>query len=154
MAGALLTQYLRWRWVFYVNTPIAIVLAVFAPMLLRESRKQEVLADLPGAVLSVVPVAGIVYGLIHSAASGWTSPISVGAFAVGFGGLTAFVQREWSAATPLLELDIFANRKRSAGYAVMFLVIAAQFSLWFFLTQYFQTCLGIRRSRRDSLSFR
>ncbi len=142
VAGALLTQYLSWRWVFFVNTPIAIVLAVFAPVLLRESRKQEVPADFLGAVLSVVAVAGIVYGLIHSAASGWTSPISLGAFAVGFGGLGAFILRERSAATPLLELDIFANRKRSAGYAVMFLVIAAQFSLWFFLTQYFQDVLG------------
>lgn len=142
IAGALLTQYLSWRWVFFVNTPIAITLAILAPRVLRESEKQHVPADFIGAVASILGVSGIVYGFIHSAASGWTSPISIGAFGIGVVGLISFYLRERSAKQPLLNLSIFSNRNRSGAYAVMFLVAAALFSLWFFLTQFLQDVLG------------
>ncbi len=140
--GAILTQYLSWRWVFFVNTPIAIVIAVLAPKFLKESSRNKIPSDLLGSVTSVAMIGSLVYGLIHSASSGWTSTISVVAFAgaVIFG--TIFIFREKSHKAPLVDFMVFSNRNRSGAYAVMFLVAAALFSLWFFLTQYLQIVLG------------
>lgn len=139
--GALLTQYLNWRWVFFVNTPIAVLIAILTPRYLRESDKTKVGADILGSISSVGMIGFLVYGLIHSAATGWTSQLSVISFAGSALFLVVFLIREKSYKTPLLDLSIFANRNRSGAYAVMFLVAAALFSLWFFLTQYLQIVL-------------
>ncbi|MDA8277882.1 MAG: MFS transporter [Actinomycetota bacterium] len=140
--GALLTQYLSWRWVFFVNTPIALILSLSAGKILKESEKQKVPSDLLGAFTSVVGVASLVYGFIHAAASGWTNSITVASFIVAAISLVGFVLRERSAKRPLLELFLFENRNRTGAYLVMFLVSAALFSLWFFLTQFLQDVLG------------
>ena len=140
--GALLTQYLSWRWVFFVNTPIALVLSVSAGKILKESDKQKVPSDLFGAFTSVLGVASLVYGFIHAAASGWTNSLTVTSFVIAVVALAGFVLRERSAKRPLLELFVFENRNRTGSYLVMFLVSAALFSLWFFLTQFLQDILG------------
>ncbi|MDA8197480.1 MAG: MFS transporter [Actinomycetota bacterium] len=140
--GALLTQYLSWRWVFFVNTPIALILSVSAGKMLKESEKQKVPSDLLGAFTSVLGVASLVYGFIHAASSGWTNTLTVTSFVIALVSLVGFVLRERSAKRPLLELFVFENRNRTGSYLVMFLVSAALFSLWFFLTQFLQDILG------------
>src|SRR5712691_8754732 len=65
IAGGLLTTYLSWRWVLFVNVPIGLTAALAAPRVLRESRRQRGRFDLPGAVTATGGLAALVYGLAN-----------------------------------------------------------------------------------------
>ena len=140
--GAVLTQYLSWRWVFFVNTPVAVVIGILAPRHLKESPKIKVASDIPGSFASVIMIGALVYGLINSATYGWTSTVSLVSFVSSVLAAIFFFSYERKHNTPILDLSIFSNRNRSGSYAIMFLIAAALFSLWFFLTQYLQIVLG------------
>ena len=67
MAGGLLTTYLSWRWVLFVNVPIGIVVALLAPRVLDESQRHPGRFDLPGAITGTLGLAALVYGLSSAA---------------------------------------------------------------------------------------
>ena len=69
IAGGLLTTYLSWRWVLFVNVPIGVAAALAAPRVLSESRRQRGRFDLPGAVTGTTGLALLVYGLTSAATS-------------------------------------------------------------------------------------
>src|SRR6266511_88127 len=69
MAGGLLTTYLSWRWVLFVNVPIGIAVALIAPRALAESPRRRGRFDLPGAITSTLGLAALVYGLTSAATS-------------------------------------------------------------------------------------
>ena len=69
MAGGLLTTYLSWRWVLFVNVPIGAVVALVAPRALAESPRRRGRFDFPGAITSTLGVAALVYGLTSAATS-------------------------------------------------------------------------------------
>jgi EmrB/QacA subfamily drug resistance transporter len=142
LAGGLLTQYLDWRWVFFVNAPIAVVIAIAAPRVLRESERQPVNSDLTGSIASVAGIGLLVYGLIHAASAGWTSTVTVLSFVGAAVGIAGFIIRERLASDPLLNLDILKHRVRVGAYLIMLAIAAALFSLWFFLTQFVQNVLA------------
>jgi MFS family permease len=67
IAGGLLVSYLSWRWVFFVNVPIELVVAALATRVLPESGRQTGRFDLPGAVTGTLGAAALVYGLSSAA---------------------------------------------------------------------------------------
>src|SRR6185437_14052888 len=69
IAGGLLTTYLSWRWVLFVNVPIGILVALIAPRALAESERRPGRFDLPGAITSTLGLAALVYGLTSAATS-------------------------------------------------------------------------------------
>src|SRR5216683_3702767 len=69
IAGGLLTTYLSWRWVLFVNVPIGVAAALATPRVLSESRRQRGRFDLPGAVTGTTGLATLVYGLTSAATS-------------------------------------------------------------------------------------
>ena len=69
LAGGILTTYASWRWVFFVNVPIAVVAAIMAPRVLGESKRQTGRFDLPGAITGTGGLAALVFGLSNAATS-------------------------------------------------------------------------------------
>ncbi len=144
LLGGILTQYLNWRWNFFVNVPIGI-LVVFASMRLlphhigEEGKKPKL--DLPGAVLATSGLMAIVYGLSRAPSNGWGST-SVWAF-IGGGLLLllAFIFNERRVKEPLLPLSLFKIRNVLGGNVAFLVIACTLFSMFFFLTLYVQTVL-------------
>ena len=147
VAGGLLTTYLSWRWVLFVNVPIGVLTAAAAPFVLPESARRLGRFDLPGAITGSSGVALLVYGL-SSASTGqagvshWADPKVVAALAAAAVLLAAFVITEARSSHPLMPLRILADRSRSGSYLIMLVLATAMFGLFFFLTIFVQDVLG------------
>ena len=147
IAGGLLTSYLSWRWVLFVNVPIGVLTAATAPFALAESARRRGRFDLPGAVTGTGGVALLVYGLSNAAtgqsgASRWADPKVVASLASAAVLLAGFVIIEARSAHALMPLRIFASRSRSGAYLITLLIGTALFGLFFFLTIFEQDVLG------------
>src|SRR5450432_4715985 len=83
VAGGVLVQWTSWRWVFFVNVPIGLVLLVFARRDLPETPRSKGTIDYPGALTSTIGMAALVYGFVQAAALGWGATRTLTAFTVG-----------------------------------------------------------------------
>src|SRR6195952_3618294 len=142
LAGGLLTEYLSWRWVFFVNVPIALAIAVAVPLYLTESVRLPGRFDVAGAVTSTLGMTSLVYGFIRAAQDGWSDPLTLTSFAAAIVLLGAFVRIELTSAQPITPLHLLADRNRGGTYLVMLCLAAALFSMFFFLTLFVQEVLG------------
>ena len=147
VAGGLLTNYLSWRWVLFVNVPIGVLTAAIAPFVLAESARRRGRFDLPGAVAGSAGVALLVYGLSNASTdpagvSHWADTKVVAALSAAVVLLVSFVVIESRSRQALLPLRILANRNRSGAYLIMLLIATAMFGIFFFLTIFVQTVLG------------
>jgi EmrB/QacA subfamily drug resistance transporter len=143
IAGGALTEYLSWRWTLLVNTPIALIVAAVAIPLLKESRAEgNRHFDVPGAVIATGGLATLVYGFTEASVHGWTAAFTLGLLAVSAVLLAAFVVWERRAANPMLPLRIVLDRNRGGSYLAFFLATLGMFSVFLFLTYYFQGVLG------------
>jgi EmrB/QacA subfamily drug resistance transporter len=140
--GGLITQWASWRWVFFVNVPVGLVVALVAPSVLGETPGRPGRFDLPGALTSVTGMASLVYAFIRAAAAGWSDPATVAALVIAVVALTAFLLTETRAAQPVTPLRLFADGQRAASYAARLLLVAGMFGMFFFLTQFLQEVLG------------
>jgi EmrB/QacA subfamily drug resistance transporter len=140
--GGVLTEYLSWRWVLFVNVPIGAALAVATPYVLPESVRTKGRLDLPGAITSTLGVSSLVYGLIHAATDGWRDTVTLVALGLSAVLIVVFLVIESRTPQPLMPLRLFSNRNRDASYIVMLSTGAALFSMFFFLTQFVQEILG------------
>ncbi|WP_245921894.1 MFS transporter [Nocardia nova] len=141
--GGLLTQWLSWRSVLFINVPFGLVVALLAVRYLPDAPRRRAHLDLPGAVTATGAVAALVYGFISAAAHGWDDVTTDVSLTVGVVALVAFLLVERRAVQPLLPLHLFADRNRAAAYANMFLGPMAGTSMFFFLTQYLQEVRGM-----------
>src|SRR3954464_15576423 len=142
LLGGILTEYLSWRWVLFVNVPIGIVLMLGAYAFLHESERLRGRFDVVGAVLSVAGMVSTVYGFIHVAHSGWGNTETFVVFTVAAVLLGSFVYYEAEGAPePMMPMRIFENRNRAGAYVVMFVVGAAMFGMFYFITFFVQ---GVR----------
>jgi predicted MFS family arabinose efflux permease len=146
LLGGILTQYLNWRWNFFVNVPVGILVVFGALRLLprhigEENKKLDL--DLAGATLATSGLMSLVYGLSKAPNDGWGSLTVQGFIAAGLALLVVFLLNEAKIAKqPLMPLEIFKIRN-VLGANVAFLVIACTlFSMFFFLTLYVQQVLG------------
>jgi EmrB/QacA subfamily drug resistance transporter len=142
IAGGVLVEWMSWRWVFFVNVPIAAVLFVLARGALPETPTQIGRIDVPGALTSTLGVAALVYGFVRAASNGWGSALADAAFLAGAVLLGAFVVIETAARTPITPLRLFADRDRSLSYGARLLLMGGMFGVFFFLTQFLQDVLG------------
>ncbi|MER8102192.1 MFS transporter [Kitasatospora sp. NPDC094016] len=142
LAGGLLTEYLDWRWVFFVNVPIAALIALAAPRYIAESERHAGRFDLPGALTSTLGLVGLVYGFIRAASDGWSDSITLGSFAGGVLLLAAFVVIENRTDQPITPLHLLANRNRTGGLVMMLCLAAAMFGIFFYITLFVQGPLG------------
>ena len=147
VAGGLLTTYLSWRWVLFVNVPIGIGVAAATPFVLTESARRPGRFDLIGAIMGTGGVALLVYGLSNastdpSGVSHWADAKVIASLATGAALLAGFVVTERRSRHALMPLRIFADRSRSGAYLVMLLIATAMFGIFFFLSLFVQTVLG------------
>ncbi|WP_175410755.1 MFS transporter [Streptomyces sp. TRM64462] len=142
--GGFLTEYLDWRWTFYVNIPFAVVAAAGAYFVIREpagSRNRSPL-DIPGVILSTLGLVALVYGFTRAESEGWTEGGTVTMFAASVVLLAAFVGVEARVKHPLLPLRVMTERNRGGVYLSLGLAIIAMFGLFLFLTYYLQVVKG------------
>jgi len=147
LLGGILTTYVSWRWVFFVNAPIGIVVAAAAPRVLAESPRRPGRIDIAGAITGTAGVALLVYGLSKAATgqdgvSHWGDAPVVSSLAASVVLLVSFVLIERRSSNPLLPMRVLADRNRSGSYLIMLCIGTAMFGLFFFLTLFAQTVLG------------
>jgi EmrB/QacA subfamily drug resistance transporter len=140
--GGVLTQYASWRWTLLVNTPIAIVAAVFAVRLVSESRAaRRGNYDIFGALTATVGLSVLAYGFTRAASGGWEATATLACLGTGAALLIGFVAIEARLRNPLLPLRIMLDRSRGGAYLASLLMGIALFGTFLFLTFYFQLTL-------------
>jgi EmrB/QacA subfamily drug resistance transporter len=141
--GGVLTEYASWRWTLLVNTPIAILTAVAAVVLVRESRAEgKPSYDIPGVVTSTLGLVALVYGFTKANESGWSASSTIALLIAAVVLLAAFVLIENRTAEPLLPPRVFTERNRAGAFLVALLSGLALFGMFLFLVYYMQGTLG------------
>ena len=143
VASGLLLNHFWYGSVFLINVPIvATALAAGAFIVPKSRDPEEARLDPVGAVLSIIGIVAVVYGLIEAPEKGWTSTVTLVAFGIGLVVLTLFALWELHTDEPMLDVRFFENRAFSTGTAGMILIFMSMFGVMFLLTQYFQLILG------------
>src|ERR1700744_5557402 len=123
LAGGLLVQYLSWRWVFFVNLPIGLVIALAAPRVLPESSRRRGAFDLPGAITGSLGLGALVYGLSNAATSPqgvshWADTQVIVSLAVAVVLLVAFGLIDVRSRHALVPVRVLRSRDRSGSYLI------------------------------------
>lgn len=141
IAGGVLTDVASWPWIFYVNLPIGIAVAVLAPRLIAQPERRPGRVDVFGALIGTAGMIALVYAFIRAAGSGWGDGVTLLSFAAAAVLLGSFVTMQARSSQPLMPLRLFANRNRSAAFVAMLLLVAGMFGMFFLLTQFLQEVL-------------
>jgi EmrB/QacA subfamily drug resistance transporter len=141
--GGVLTQYLSWRWVMYVNVLFAVVAAIGALVyMVNERPAVRPRIDVIGTVLASAGLFGLVFGFSHAESAGWTAVLTLASLAAGVLLLAAFVLVERRVAAPLLPLRVVTDRARGVAFASVAIAGIAMFGVFLFLTYYLQLVRG------------
>jgi len=143
LLGGVLTSYLSWSWVFFINIPVGVAAIVLTPLLLRESRAGLANRhfDVPGAASITGGLMLLVYATTRATTDGWGSGTTIALLAGAAGLVLAFIAIELRSPSPLLPLRIFRVRSLTAANAAMAIVGSVAFSEFFLLTLYLQDVL-------------
>ena len=142
VGGWLLTHF-WWGSVFLVNVPVVIFALIAGRLIIPNSKDPSApRLDPVGAVLSIVGLFALVYGIIEAPSNGWTDPMILVSFTVAAIVLASFVVWERRSDHPMLNLEFFKNPRFTAANISITLVFFALFGSLFFLTQYLQFVLG------------
>jgi EmrB/QacA subfamily drug resistance transporter len=150
LLGGVLTSYLAWSWIFFINVPVAVAAIVLAPMLLPESRAVELEHrhfDVAGAVTATAGLMLLVYAMTRATTDGWGDAIAVASMVGSAVLLVAFVAIERASRAPLLPLRIFRSRTLTVANGAMAIVGAVAFAEFFILTLYLQDVLHYSAAR-------
>ncbi len=144
LLGGVLTEYIGWEWVLWVNVPIGVIAAALAPRLIAESRvESETRAfDFAGAFSVTAGLALFVYALVEAPGAGWGSAQTIVLLGGSIALLGAFVAVERRSAAPLVPFSIFRIRTLTGANVVGVLTGASLFSMFFFISLYMQNVLG------------
>jgi EmrB/QacA subfamily drug resistance transporter len=144
LLGGVLTSYLSWSWIFFVNLPVGAIVLAATPWLLNESRATVAHRhfDVSGTISITAGLMVLVYAITRAGEHGWSDGSTVGLLAAAGGLLVAFVGIEARSPAPLLPLRIFRLRTLSAANAIMFANGATLTGMFFLLTLYMQQVLG------------
>jgi MFS family permease len=143
LLGGVLTSYLSWSWIFFVNLRVGAAVLAVGPWLLSESR--AALAhrhfDVSGATSITAGLMVLVYAITRTSEHGWSDGVTVGLLATAAALIVAFVGIEARSPAPLLPLRIFRLRTLSAANATMLAIGATAFAQFFLITLYLQEVL-------------
>ncbi|MFI1397064.1 MFS transporter [Streptomyces sp. NPDC020681] len=141
LMGGILVEWLDWRWVFFVNVPIALLIVLATPRHIKESERHPGHFDLLGALTSTLGMVALVYGFIRAAQEGWRDPWTIASFCAAIVLLGTFIMIERRSSQPITPLHMFADRNRAGTYGIMLSLAAAIFGMFFFLTLFVQNVL-------------
>jgi EmrB/QacA subfamily drug resistance transporter len=143
LLGGILTDWLSWEWIFYINVPVGLAALALTPILLTESRDAHVKSfDVPGAVLVTGGLVTLVYAITQANDYGWGSAETIGLFVAAGVLLAAFVGWEARVREPLMPFSIFRIRTVSAANISGLILGTVTFSMFLMLTLYMQQVLG------------
>jgi EmrB/QacA subfamily drug resistance transporter len=144
LAGGVLTTYLGWEWIFFVNVPIGAVCLLLTPLLVHESRVEtaEPHYDAAGALTITSSLILLVFAVSKAPDVGWSSARTIGLLVGSAVLFLAFLAIESRARQPLVPFSIFRVRVLTGANVVGFLLGGAIFGSFFLLTQYMQLILG------------
>jgi EmrB/QacA subfamily drug resistance transporter len=143
LLGGVLTSYLSWSWVFFINVPVGLAAIAVAPLLLNEERAARATRhfDILGALSVTSGLMLLVYATTRATIDGWGAPLTLGLFALAVALVLAFVAIELRSPSPLLPMRIFRSRTLTGANAAMAIVGGVAFSEFFLLTLYLQDVL-------------
>lgn len=139
--GGYLVELVNWRWVFYVNVPVAVLGVLLSLVLLPKTPRRPAGFDWPGFVLAAACTSSALLAATYApnaAYTGWTDPRILGLLGVAAATLPLFVWWELRAPEPLLNVRLFANLRYSLGLAVLLIATAALFGGLFLLPVFLQ----------------
>jgi EmrB/QacA subfamily drug resistance transporter len=144
LLGGILTDLLSWQWIFLVNVPIGIGVAVAALRFVPNSRSTagERAFDLGGAVTVTSGLIVLVYAIVKAEEKGWASFHTLGLAAVAAALFAAFIAIERRHRAPLVRLSLFRIRSLATANGVFLIVAGALFAMFFFASLYVQQILG------------
>ena len=146
--SGLLISALSWRWIFFVNVPVAIFAVLAVARMVDESRAERAQAgpghprpDVAGAVVGTAGLCGIVYGFIAAGTHPWGSAQVVAPLLAGIGAIAAFVGLERRAADPLIPARFLRNTTRVTANVANLIFASVFFTVFFLMTLYFEETL-------------
>ena len=142
--GGLISQHIRWGWIFLINVPVGVVTFALAVWFMRESKASSAVRrlDIPGLITSAAALFALTYALIEGGDKGWTSAPILSAFAVAVVALTVFLIIEARSEYPMVDLAIFRIRQFSGGTGTMMIWAFGILGIYFFTSLYLQNTLG------------
>jgi EmrB/QacA subfamily drug resistance transporter len=142
--GGVLSQSIGWRWVFFVNVPVCVLIIAGIYRLLDDDRPESRPSrfDTPGAVLATAGMLLLIYGLVRAPEIGWGAGRTIGALAGAVVLLVGFVINEQRHSNPLAPMSIFRIKGVGAADLTQVLATAGFYAAFFFITLYMQNVLG------------
>jgi EmrB/QacA subfamily drug resistance transporter len=144
VGGGVITEFLGWRWVLFVNVPVALAALLPTPVAVPESRNGRAprYLDLAGALTATAGLASLIYAVSEVPDSGWTSTAMLGFGTSGVLLLTFFLVAERRSPAPLVPLGVLGERAVVAPNAAIFLQSMVGIAWLYVLTLHFQEVLG------------
>ena len=144
LAGGVLTKYLGWEWIFFVNVPVGATVLALTPRIVPESKREgaERSYDALGAVLVSSGLALLVYSISRAPDVGWASARTILLLIASGALLVGFLFNERRVADPLMPFHIFRVRTVAGANVVGLLLGSVLFANFFLLTLYVQNVLG------------
>jgi EmrB/QacA subfamily drug resistance transporter len=144
VVGGLISQHIRWGWIFLINVPVGVITFAIALMSVRESKASSAVRrlDFPGLVTSALSLFALTYALIEGGDKGWTSATIVASFAVAAVALAVFLAIEARSEHPMVDLAMFRLRQFSGGTGTMMIWSFGVLGIYFFTSLYLQGILG------------
>jgi EmrB/QacA subfamily drug resistance transporter len=140
--GGVITEWLSWPWVFYINVPVALVALAATPRLMPGAQVRRGSVDVLGALAVTAGLALTVFGIVRAPEEGWGSAATLLSIGGGLALLALFVAIQSALRAPLMRLGIFRTPNLAAANVAQFLLGAAWIPMWFFLNLYLQQVLG------------
>ena len=144
LLGGVFTAGPGWRWVFFINVPIGVLVAIAVPLVVGSGRAGQRAGriDLPGALVATLALGSLIYGLVRAGDTGWAESGTLLALGVGVALLAVFVLVERATAAPLVRLAVLTRQPVLAGNLVMLTASGLLLSNFFLASQYLQRVLG------------
>jgi EmrB/QacA subfamily drug resistance transporter len=141
IGGAIATGF-AWQWVFWINVPIGLAIALLTAIRVPDSHGPAARLDIVGLVLASCAAFGLVWGLLLGNHADWSDPEVMTALFAGVALGAAFIGWEIQTSEPMLPMRLFRARAFAAGISSSFLFYAAMYGVLFFVAQFFQTAQG------------
>jgi EmrB/QacA subfamily drug resistance transporter len=141
LLGGALTTYVSWRWVLFINVPIAAAVLIGTTVLVPGDTEHGTL-DVPGAITATLGVGSLIYALTRGNTNGWADPGTLASFAAGAVLLLGFLLIERASRAPMLPPVVIRDRNRAGANTVMFLLGTGLLAMFYLLTLYMQVVRG------------
>jgi len=144
LLGGVLTDFLSWRWVFWINIPVVAGGGVLACLLWKKPRREFVRPEIDkvGLVLLLIGMTALIFGLMEGPEYGWAAPAIIGSLIAGLAGCAAFVAFEAKKANPLIDVRLFRLQPFSASVLAVLLTQMCKIVVAIFIPHFLQREMG------------